>query len=89
METLRDGWTEYEREVIPECFSQSSREVVQHAFYHGAIALMMIGATYRDKDLDEAERQAVLERVVDEIVEFDAGCQMKVLLHVLAGTLQR
>ncbi|KNA31016.1 hypothetical protein ADU20_27190 [Burkholderia pseudomallei] len=85
METLREGWTTYEREVIPEGFSDSSREVVQHAFYHGAIALMMIGNTYRRLGLNETERQAVLERVIDEIVEFDAGCQVKVLLHVLAN----
>lgn len=85
METLREGWAEYAREVIPECFSDGSREVVQHAFYHGAIALMMIGNTFRERCASEAERQAVLERVVDEIIEFDAGCQVKVLLHVLAG----
>lgn len=88
METLRERWAEYEREVIPECFSDGSREVVQHAFYHGAIALMMIGNTYRERCASEAERQAVLERVIDEIIEFDAGCQMKMLLHVLAGVVR-
>lgn len=88
METLCEGWAEYEREVIPEGFSESSREVVRHAFFHGAIALMMIGNTFRQRCASEAERQAVLERVIDEIVEFDAACQVKVLLHVLAGAMR-
>ncbi|CAJ4954573.1 Uncharacterised protein [Burkholderia pseudomallei] len=85
METLKEGWAEYERGVIPEGISETSREVVRHAFYHGAIALMMIGNTYRERALSEAERHAVLEGVIDEIIEFEAGCEMKMLLHVLAS----
>lgn len=85
METLREGWAEYAREVIPEGFSDRSREVVRHAFFSGAVALMTIGNTFRERCASEAERQAVLERIVDEIIEFDADCQVKVLLHVLAG----
>lgn len=85
METLKEGWAEYERGVIPEGISETSREVVRHAFYHGAIALMMIGNTYRERALSEAERHAVLEGVIDEIIEFKAGCEMKMLLHVLAS----
>ncbi|MBK3333516.1 hypothetical protein [Burkholderia pseudomallei] len=89
METLREGWAEYESGVIPEGFSDDGREVVRHAFYHGAIALMMIGDTYRRHGMPEDERQALLGRVVDEIVEFEAGCETKMLLHVLASALQR
>ncbi|WP_145956301.1 hypothetical protein [Burkholderia pseudomallei] len=89
METLREGWTEYEREVLPECFSDSSREVVRHAFYHGAIALMMIGNTLRMGDASDDQRQRTLEGLIDEIVEFDASCQMKMLMHLLAGATQR
>ncbi|CAJ5366290.1 Uncharacterised protein [Burkholderia pseudomallei] len=85
METLKEGWAEYERGVIPEGISETSREVVRHAFYHGAIALMMIGNTYRERASSEAERHAVLEGVIDEIIEFEAGCEMKMLLHVLAS----
>lgn len=85
METLREGWTEYERGVIPEEISPPSREVLQHAFYSGAIALMAIGEAYRERCASEAERRAVLERVVDEIVEFNACCEVKMILHMLAG----
>ncbi|CAJ4971443.1 Uncharacterised protein [Burkholderia pseudomallei] len=85
METLKEGWAEYQRTVIPDEFSQGSREVVRHAFYHGAIALMMIGNTYRERATSEAERHAVLEGVIDEIIEFEASCEMKMLLHVLAS----
>ncbi|OMR93356.1 hypothetical protein AQ733_10225 [Burkholderia pseudomallei] len=58
---------------------------MRHAFYHGAIALMMIGNTYRERASSEAERHAVLEGVIDEIIEFEASCEMKMLLHVLAS----
>lgn len=86
METLREGWAAYEREVIPDGFSDGSREIVQHAFYHGAIALLVIGHTFRTRGVtSEDERAAMLGRICDEIVEFDAGCQMKMLMHVLAG----
>ncbi|AFR18443.1 hypothetical protein [Burkholderia pseudomallei] len=85
METLREGWTEYERGVIPEGISETSREVVRHAFYSGAIALMVIGETYRARHVNEEEQRAVLEGIVDEIAEFNAGCEVKMLLHVLAG----
>lgn len=46
---------------------------------------MMIGNTYRERASSEAERHAVLEGVIDEILEFEAGCEMKMLLHVLAS----
>ncbi|CAJ4809705.1 Uncharacterised protein [Burkholderia pseudomallei] len=88
METLREGWTEYERGVIPEDISQPSREVLQHAFYSGAIALMVIGETYREHCASEADRLAVLERVVEEIIEFNARCEVKMLLHMLAGAMR-
>ncbi|CAJ3068479.1 Uncharacterised protein [Burkholderia pseudomallei] len=85
METLSEGWTEYEREVVPPCFSDGPRDLIQHAFYHGAIALLSIGNTYRERHATEAERQAMMEAILDEIFEFHAGCEVKVLLHMLAG----
>ncbi|MBF3951876.1 hypothetical protein ISG27_12600 [Burkholderia pseudomallei] len=85
METLREGWTEYERGVIPDGISQTSREVIRHAFYHGAIALLSIGNTYRERHATEADSLAMMESIIDEIVEFNARCEVKMLLHMLAG----
>lgn len=85
METLREGWTEYERGVIPEGISSTSREVIQHAFYNGAIALLAIGNTYRERHATDTERQAMMESIIDEICEFNACCEVKMLLHMLVG----
>jgi hypothetical protein len=88
METLRQAWAEYEHEVLPECFSQGSRDVVQHAFYHGAVALLMIGHTYRQRGATEAQRAEMMCGIIDEIHEFNAGCEVKMLLHVLGEALR-
>jgi hypothetical protein len=85
METLREGWTEYEQKVLPDDFGQGARDIVHHAFYHGAIALLAIGAAIQQRGGTDAERDAFLLNIVDEITEFDADCQTKLLMHALAG----
>lgn len=85
METLREGWTEYEHEVLPRTVEPAARDLVQHAFYHGAVALLSIGNTYRERHATDKERQAMMEAIINEIFEFHASCEVKVLLHMLAG----
>ena len=89
METIGEAWADYQREVLPECFSQGSRDVVQHAFYHGAVALLVIGNTYRQRCATEAQREEMMRGIIDEIHEFNAGCEMKMLLRILGDALLR
>jgi hypothetical protein len=89
METISEAWTNYQREALPECLSQSGREVVQHAFYHGVVALLMIGHDLRQRDASSEQRDEAMSRIIDEIHEYNAGCEVKMLLHLLGGALQR
>lgn len=84
METLREGWTQYADEVLPETPPPAVRDLVEHAFYSGATALLLIGNTYRERHANEQEKVALMKRIIDEISEFQSGCEMKMLLHVLA-----
>lgn len=88
METINEAWTEYEREMLPPTFSQGSRDVVQHAFYHGVVALLMIGNTYRQRNASEEQRADMMRGIINEIHEFNAGCEVKMLLHVLGEALR-
>lgn len=88
METLREGWAEYEGAILRQDANEGAREAMQHAFYHGALALIAIGEGCRKRGVTENERQAVLSRIVDDIGEFEAQCEMKMLLHMLVGSLR-
>jgi hypothetical protein len=88
METLSEAWEHYEHEILPPNFEEGPRDLVQHAFYHGVIALLMIGHTHRDREASEEERQRMMEGIIHEIHEFNAGCELKMLLHVLGEVLR-
>ena len=88
METIGEAWADYQREVLPECFSQGSRDVVQHAFYHGVVALLMIGHTYRERGATEEQRAEMMRGIINEIHEFNAGCEVKMLFRVLGEALR-
>lgn len=88
METLSEAWADYEREIVPECFSQGSRDILQHAFYHGVVALLMIGNTYRQRGATDEQRAEMMQDIINEIHEFNACCEVKMLLHVLGEALK-
>jgi len=70
METLRDGWQSYAREVLPPDAGRTQYVETRRAFYAGAfVALCLMGKTTEAGTTDE-QAEAAFRGWLAEAIEF-------------------
>ncbi len=65
--TLAEAWTSYASEVVPRDAPPVQRRETGRAFYAGAAAALGVAARIADADLNEADENAALRRLSDEL----------------------
>jgi hypothetical protein len=71
LETLKEAWESYARDVLPMMASTVQRQETRRAFYAGAQAMMAVAKVIGTDAVSEADGVLAFEACDQELMEFN------------------